>query len=148
MAFDASQKKRSTCEKFMQMVRNILKLSSFPLPRTNVRSSSSPSPPRKHHTVVEQPKKQTSQRGNSIHVGSSNGEGSSSFIKIHGIDQHNMEAAHDMKTSELKDSVTNLMVSDYIKRFHERNTRDYIGDASPVMPPPQPYLHQDRLLFK
>lgn len=131
MAIDASQKKRSSCERFMQMMRNILKLSSFPITRTNVRSSSYPSPPHKHYPTVKQPKKQEAERGYNFHVGGLDGGGSSSFLKIEGINQHDMGRAHDKQTCELKDSVTNLMASDYIKRFHERNMRDsFIGHAS------------------
>lgn len=122
MASDGGQKKRSSCEKFMQMVKTILKLSSLPLSKNNGGSSSSPSTPHRNHPVMKQPKKQTPERAKNIHVGGSHGRGTSAFINIQEIDQH------DMQTSELADSVTNLMVSDYIKRFHERNMRNYYID--------------------
>ncbi|KAL8249897.1 hypothetical protein R6Q59_006765 [Mikania micrantha] len=70
-----------------------------------------------------------------FHSDSLGERGSPSFIKIHGINQH------DIETSELKGSVTNLMVSDYIKRFHERNKRDMPSSVMPPSPPrPQPYI--------
>ncbi|PWA42159.1 hypothetical protein CTI12_AA547410 [Artemisia annua] len=55
---------------------------------------------------------------------------SSSFIKIHGPDERGSEST---QTSTLEASVTNLMVSDYIKNFHERNKHEAV---SLVLPPP------------
>lgn len=126
MRIDSSQKKRSPCDKFMQIMKNILKLLSPPFLTTDVRSSSSHSPPHKHDTVVKQHNNKTQKGQNSHHLVGLDGEGSSSFIKIQGTDHHDIGRTNDvnwfndMQTSELNASVTNLKVSDYIRRFHER----------------------------
>ncbi|KAI3744553.1 hypothetical protein L1987_57636 [Smallanthus sonchifolius] len=132
MTYDYIQKKRSPCDKFMQKMRNILKLSSFPLPGTDGRSSSSHSPTHTHHLVMKPPKSHTPRRAHSSHLGGLDEGGSSSFIKIQGNDHHDIGRAHGhMQMGELNNSVVNLKASDYTRRFHERNKRDdFIGAAS------------------
>ncbi|KAI3720270.1 hypothetical protein L6452_21183 [Arctium lappa] len=124
MTINSSQKKRSSCEKLMRMMKNLLKFSSFPVPVNDVRTSSSNSPPRRHHQPEEQPKHQKLPNGHQ------SGGLDGGNIKIQGNDHHEIGRA-----DELKDSVTNLKASDYIRRFHERNQRDSV---QLVLPPPPP----------
>lgn len=146
MKIDSTQKKRSPREKFMQMMRNILKFSSFP-PPTEVRLSSSQSPSHRHHPTVKLLQNPTSKRQNSRHVDGLNQEMSSSFIKIQGIDHHDTGRVDE--TSEVKAAAINLMVSDYIKTFHERNKHESVSLVLPLPPPPlPPRLHQGRVLLK
>ncbi|CAH1417170.1 unnamed protein product [Lactuca virosa] len=134
-------KKRSPCEKLMQIMRSFHKLSSSPLTGTDIRSTSSLSPPHSHHPIVKQPKNPTTKPPNSHNVDGLDGGGSSSFIKIQGMDHHDIAIADDvsrysgMQTNEIKASVTNLKASDYIRRFHERNKHESV---SLVLPPPPP----------
>lgn len=143
MRSDSIQKKRSPCEKFMQTIRNIFKLSSFPLPETDVRSINSHSPPHRYQSTLKQPKNKTPKMQNNLHVGHLN-QGGSSFINIQGIDHYDIGKLDDvnrynsMETSEINSSVTNLMVSDYIKRFHEKNQNESV---SMVLPPRHLHHH-------
>ncbi|KAK1425811.1 hypothetical protein QVD17_21172 [Tagetes erecta] len=152
MTYDNNQKNRSPCEKFKKMMRNIIKLSSFPLLETDGRSSNVHSPPHLHHLAIKRPKNQTLRRPQS----GLDGGGSPSFIKIQDNDHHDNGRANDyMQRGELHNSVINLKASDYIRRFHERNKHDGDGGGGAATtittlrpPPPPPRLLQERLLFK
>nr|GEU83373.1 RNA-directed DNA polymerase, eukaryota, reverse transcriptase zinc-binding domain protein [Tanacetum cinerariifolium] len=117
----------SSCEKSMQILKNILKFSPFPQRLTDGRSSSSHSPPNRHHPLVKPPKSMTSKLQNRRRADGFDRRKSSSFIKIQGTDDKDIRRVDGVngyestRTSELEVAVTNLMVSDYIKNFHERN---------------------------
>lgn len=151
MTFDNNQKNRFPCEKFKQMMRNILKLSSFPLLETDGRSSRSHSPLHAHHQVMTRPKNHILRRPHS----GLDGGGSSSIIKIQDNDHHDIGGTYDQmqRGHELHNSIINLKASDYIRRFHERNKHDGDGGSAAttittLLPPPPPRLHQERVLFK
>ena len=156
MTSDSSQKMISSCEKCMQILKNILKFSSFPPRLTDGRSSSSRSPPHRHHPSIKPPKSMTPKLQNRRKMDGLDGGKSSSLIKIQGINNHDPGRVDDAnryettQTSKLEASVTNLMFSDYIKNFHERNKHE---SESIVLPPPPPQLpplrlRQDKLLLK
>ncbi|PWA65707.1 hypothetical protein CTI12_AA333550 [Artemisia annua] len=130
MTSGSSQKNISSCEKCMQILKNILKFSPFPPRLTDGRSSSSHSPPHRHHPTIKPPKSMTPKLQTRRKMDGLDGVKSSSFIKIHGPDERGSEST---QTSTLEASVTNLMVSDYIKNFHERNKHEAV---SLVLPPP------------
>ncbi|CAH1417169.1 unnamed protein product [Lactuca virosa] len=140
-----NKKRSSLCEKLMQLMRSFFKLSSCPLKGTDAGSSSSVlPPPNSHHPTVKQPKDPTRKPPNSRHADGSDGGGSSSFIKIQGINHSDIGIADDaswysgIQSSELKASVTNLVASDYIRRFHERNKHESVLLVLPPPPPPPP----------
>ncbi|KAL4586865.1 hypothetical protein LXL04_011510 [Taraxacum kok-saghyz] len=139
MFIKTTQKKRSPCEKLMQMMRSFLKPSSFPLTGTDVKSSSSPSPPQSHHQTAKQTQNPMRKPSDSRRVGGLSGGGTSSFIKIQGVDHHDVGISDEfLKTSKLEASVTNLVASDYIRRFHERNKHESVALVLPPPPPPPP----------
>ncbi|KAI3497739.1 hypothetical protein L1887_33247 [Cichorium endivia] len=159
MPINSTKKRRSSCEKLMQLIiRSFLKLSSMPHAGSDVTSSNSLPPPKSHHSTVKPPKNPTGKTPNSRHVVGLEGGGSSSFIKIQGNDHPDNGIADDasrysdLQSSELKAAVTNLKASDYIRRFHERNKRESVSLVLPPPPPPpqqpQPQPRQGRFLVK
>ncbi|GJY76041.1 hypothetical protein Tco_0481157 [Tanacetum coccineum] len=141
MTSDSSQKNISSCEKCMQILKNILKFSPFPPRLTDGRSSSSRSPPHTHHQSIKPPRNMTPKLQNRRRMDGLDRGKSSSFIKIQGTDDKDIRRVDDAnryestRTSELEVAVTNLMVSDYIKNFHERNKHEAVSLVLP--PPPQ-----------
>ncbi|GJX87820.1 hypothetical protein Tco_0339834 [Tanacetum coccineum] len=141
MTSDSSQNKISSCEKCMQILKNILKFSPFPPRLTDGRSSSSRSPPRTHHQSIKPPRNMTPKLQNRRRMDGLDRGKSSSFIKIQGTDDNDIRRVDDVngyestRASELEVAVTNLMVSDYIKNFHERNKHEAVSLVLP--PPPQ-----------
>ncbi|KAI3497740.1 hypothetical protein L1887_33248 [Cichorium endivia] len=126
-------------------MRSFFRLSSCPFTGTDVRSSTSLPPPHNHHPTVKQPIDPTRKPPNSRHMDGSDGGGTSSFIKIQGIDNQDIGIAN-IQSSEVKASVTNLVATDYIRRFHERNKHESVLLVLPPPPPPPP--RQGRLLGK
>ncbi|GJX87821.1 hypothetical protein Tco_0339835 [Tanacetum coccineum] len=137
----SSQKNISSCEKCMQILKNILKFSPFPPRLTDGRSCSSRSPPHRHHQSIKPTRNMTPKLQNRRKMDGLDGGKSSSFIKIQGTDDKDIERVDDVnryestRTSELEVAVTNLMVSDYIKNFHERNKHEAVSLV--LLPPPR-----------
>ncbi|KAI3763592.1 hypothetical protein L2E82_13552 [Cichorium intybus] len=154
MPINSTQNKRSPCSKLMQLMKSFLELSQPPLTGSDVRSTTSLSPPHNHHQTVKQPKISIPEMQNSRQLDGLDGRGSSYVIKIQGINHLDIGRADDasnyggMQTHELKASVTNLKDSDYIRRFHEKNKHESVSLVLPPPPPPPPLPRQGRFLLK
>ncbi|PWA46917.1 hypothetical protein CTI12_AA501660 [Artemisia annua] len=105
MTSGSSQNNISSCEKCMQILKNILKFSPFPPRLTDGRSSSSRSPPHRHHPSIKPPKNMTPKLQTRRKMDGLDGGKRPSFIKIHGPDERGSEST---QTSTLEASVTIL----------------------------------------
>ncbi|CAK9165170.1 unnamed protein product [Ilex paraguariensis] len=162
MTRKARNRKKSLCEKSMQVVVNIIKLSSFyvaglnlgsngGVPEGNIAVLNAPVQP---SNALPSSQQSRSQRLQETELGSKSftyltgsDEGERSSYMVCGTNNNDsrfsdyIKRFHDRNMNELNTASINGKVSEYIRRFHEKNPYDSMKGSKGlpfILPPPPP----------